>query len=147
MASDDDDPKSYKALLLVTGLFLVATFKSWQEFRYMTVGQQSEATVTKTVEQRRHGQSTGYHLYYDFFNKNTNSAAHHYTMIPVDAVDQFPVGQKITIEYYGGKYPTTRLHGTSHRPWVYMFFGSLLALAGTMAYLARLSNRQDKRRR
>lgn len=114
----------------------------------MTVGQQTEATVTKAVEDRdRYGNTTGYRLYYDFFNKNSNSPAHHYTIIPVKDVDQFPAGQKVTIDYYGEKYPVTRLHGTTHRTWVYLFIGSLLALTAVISYLTVRSARDDRRPR
>lgn len=148
MGADDEDytSRSFKALLFVGLLLCVAGFKSWQDFRFATSGRQGTATVTKTVEDRdRLGRTTGYKLYFDFFNENTKKPSHHFTIISVGDVDRYPVGQQMEIDYYGGKYPSTRLHGTNNRLWVYFFFGSLTALAALIAYLSISTAREDKR--
>lgn len=142
---DDDDNGGLRALRLpiVAGLIVcLAGFKSWQEFRFATSGQHATATITKITESRHRGRTNGFKLFYDFSNKNTNQPAHHFTLIDVDEVGLYSEGQSVEIDYYGEKYPTTRLHGTSNRGWVYFFFGSLAVLIAVITYLALKSARE-----
>lgn len=149
MASDDDEGMSgsTKALLVLGALICIAGFKAWQEFRFATSGRQGTGTITKIAQDKTRGRTTGYKLYFDFTNQITNQPSHHYVIVGTDDVDRYVEGQEIAIDYYGEKYPTTRLHGTSNRLWVYFFFGSVALLIGTIAYLSIKSAREDSRPR
>src|SRR5579862_118582 len=130
MGGDDENYSSpaFRVLVCVSLVFIVAGFMSWKEFRFATVGRQAPATISKIKEQTdRFGTTSGYNVYYDFFNENTKKATHHFTLISPSDVDRYSEGQEVTIDYYGEKYPSTRLHGASYRGWVYFFFASLAA--------------------
>lgn len=146
MGADDDDYSSgsFKLLVFVGLLLCVAGFKSWQDFRFAVSGRQGKATITKIAENRDRGRTVGYKLYFNFFNENTKKSSHHFILIGVGDVDRYSEGQQIDIDYYGEKYPLTRLHGTSNRLWVYFFFGSLAILSALIAYLAITSAREGK---
>lgn len=109
---------STKALLVLGVLICAAGFKAWQEFRFATSGRQGTGTITKIAEDKSRGRTTGYKLYFDFNNQITNQPSHHYVIVGTADVDRYAEGQEIAIDYYGEKYPTTRLHGTSNRLWV-----------------------------
>ena len=148
MGGNDEDysSNSFRVLVFVGLLFIVAAFMSWQEFRFATVGREAPATISKIREQTdRFGTTSGYNVYYDFLNENTKKAAHHFTLISPSDVDRYSEGQQVTIDYYGEKYATTRLHGANYRGWVYFFFASLTALVSVTAYLAIKTAREDQR--
>ena len=102
MGGDDEDysSPSFKMLVFVSLVFIGAGFMSWQEFRFATVGREGPATISKIKEQRdRFGRTTGYNVYYDFFNENTKKATHHFTLISASDVDRYSEGQQVTIDY------------------------------------------------
>jgi hypothetical protein len=123
--------------VLIFGVWMVSCFMSCQELKYAWSGKEAAGTVTKVQpDQDRFGRRTGYKVWYEFQNANTNRMASGSTIIDSDEVADYAVGRQIEIEYYGDTLPPSRSKGTSNRFWVLLFFGSLAAMIGVAVYMA-----------
>lgn len=142
-------PMGIRFLLLLSFWLAIAGYKSWQDFRFATVGRQATATITKIVDERnRPGRNAPNYvtLSYDFFNAETGNVSHHHTSIDVDAINGYVPGKEVIIDYYGGAEPNSRLHGTNHLGWVCLFIGTAVVLTAVIldsVFAARRCRRQS----
>ncbi len=148
LGSDDEElfsNSTLKFLGVLFVVFVVIAFKSWEELRFRMSGLTAQAIVTHiTPTHSKYGDLTGYAIAYDFDNANTKRKGHGESHVGVDEVSAFAVGNRLDIQYYGEKYPTTRFAGVSNWTWVTAFFITLVVLIATLGWLTYKSWREER---
>lgn len=128
--SDDDDSAVAKIGLVLIVLWCVTCVTSCQEIKYASSGKEATASITNiTEEHNRYGGLTGYRIWYSFNNKNNNKDVTGYTIVGVDNVRKYDLGQHIEIQYSGGEMFTSRIKGTGSSVWVILL---VISVAGTV---------------
>lgn len=129
----------FKIAGIVFILFCVSGFQSCQELKYMRSGKTVETTIDRITESTgRRGRLKGYSLWYTFVNENSNKAANGYTTVGINDVDDYTVGQAITIEYIGGTTFKSRIAGTSNYVAPTLFLVMTVLLIGSVVYILRM---------
>jgi hypothetical protein len=119
---------------------------SCQELRYSWSGKETTGVVTKIdVERGRYGNQTGYRVWYNFKNDNTNRQVDGYSVVDTEEREGYAVGHEVQVEYCGDEVFTSRLAGERNTFWLFVFFGSFAAMIGIGVYMT-LKDRQPKKK-
>lgn len=138
--------KSVRVFVFVFGLWFLSFFMSCQEIRYAWSGKDTTGVVSKIdVERSRYGNQTGYRVWYNFQNENTNRRVDGYSVVDTDKGEDYDVGQEVQVQYFGDKIFTSRLTGERNTFWLFVFFGSLAAVIGFGAYMT-IKEREPRKR-
>jgi hypothetical protein len=130
----DAELAKFKFILFSLLLFVIAAFQSCQSLKYAVSSTRMTATVTSIGEERgRRGRHIGYRISYGFRNNNKRITGH--TVVGSGEVDDYSKGQKIEIDYIGGKFLNSRIAGTGSLFWPVVLVVGLLALGGSIAAL------------
>lgn len=112
----DHEVYRFKVALVCGILFLVSTFMSYGELRYMMSGETAQATLIRAYEtsrvSRRGGERRTLVVEYQFADANAGGVRKESDRVPTD----WPIERaatQIAVEYIPGEPGSSRLHGHS----------------------------------
>lgn len=121
-------------------LFCVSCFKSYEELQYLSGSRTVTTEITAIGEaysmSRRSMTQTGWKLYYPFDHVDSPKTLRGFTIVGMDEVDDYHIGQEVTIEYIGGRKTfSSRIVGTGSYAWVIPAGGCLVAMIVGVLYI------------
>ena len=116
---DNDEIRKFKLLLFVVLAFLFSCWTSWQEFKYLAWGQETEAKVRRVFETRERRRDL---LAIEFsYQDEEGQHLEERDDVPYDT-DVPEAGGTITIQYIQGAENSARLAGQASMGGVIFFF-------------------------
>jgi hypothetical protein len=125
---EEEELKKFKWLLVAVITFLISTYYSWQELKFLVWGQTAQATVTNTFETSSGGRRSKPLLAVEYtFTDSATGPRSERDDVPID----WPVPESsVTVQYLPGVADSSRLNGRSSRSAILIF----LACVGWLGY-------------
>jgi hypothetical protein len=143
---ETEDTRAIKIAMVIAIPFFVSLLKSCDDVRYRMSGKSTTAVVSSITEQRsRFGNVDGYLVWYTFGNANTNKQVNGSTLVGVDRVNEYFVGQKLDIEYRGDDFFTCRIKGSGGWFWQAFFVVSSIAVVVLGIIMTVRASRQERK--
>ena len=123
-----------KIVLVIFAVFFISLLNSCEELHYWVSGKVTEGPASTRIDsENRHGEVVPQRvLGYSYDDGGT--ARSKYINIPMD----WPERATVKIQYIPGG-DTSRLLGQTHMVWVCIFFGSVVAAAAGLYFMAKTS--------
>lgn len=116
---EEEELKKFKWLLVAVIVFLISTYYSWQELKFLAWGETAQATVTNTFETSSGSRRSQPLLAVEYsFTDSATGPRSERDDVPVDW--PLPEGP-ITVQYLPGVADSSRLEGRSSRAAVIIF--------------------------
>lgn len=116
---EEEELKKLKWLVVALVVFLISTYYSWQELKFVVWGQTAQANVTNTFETSSGGRRSAPLLAVEYtFTDSATGARSERDDVPVD----WPLSENtVTVQYLPGVVDSSRLHGHSRQSAVLIF--------------------------
>jgi hypothetical protein len=144
---DTHDTRALKIAMWLSIPFFVSLCKSCDDIKYHCSGKTARGVVSKIAEHHSRAGLEGYDVWYDFPNANTKRNVAGVTLVGVNEVAQYFIGQPLEVEYAGDELVTCRIKGTGGWFWQAFFVVSLLALVVVVVVLTLQARGEERRYR